>query len=205
MNAERGSIVVGILVAAVAAVIIGGLVFWAVTDEGTPSVGDEPAPTTSAAVLAIALEHVDQDATGEPTSVERDADARWKDSHGGRISFEGIDLEVVAAPTAPYDPCELGECRAVATDRGEAVVGWQEGGQDGPGVLFAFLDLEDQFLHVTWEGVRFEGDPREADLPISVDDLLAILADERLDLHVTTHGAFVAGEALLDEVPERSG
>lgn len=46
MYQQEGSPVVGVVVALVALVVIGALVFWAVTDDGTPEV-DVPQPTTT--------------------------------------------------------------------------------------------------------------------------------------------------------------
>lgn len=46
MYRQEGSPVFGVVVALVALVVIGALVFWAVTDEGTPEL-DVPEPTPS--------------------------------------------------------------------------------------------------------------------------------------------------------------
>jgi len=190
----------GTAAAVLAAVATGTVLAWPPSGEDAqPARGDLPA--TSAALMAVALEHVDP----EPDHFEAlQLPEQEPGTLGGDARFdagEGEDgnlLRVMAVPGQSEERCEVSTCDTVETDRGTVTIGWQElQPEEDPGIVFAVLQLEDQYLLAHQGGPGIMRDPRELDLPISVEDMVAIVSDPRFGL-TTTQDALDSGANLSD-------
>ena len=160
-------------------------------------------PITARALAAVASEHA-----GEPASATREADAAEEFKKGGvgtelRYGSDGEyddDMLVVAVGTglaedhadcdAPLDG--LDGCAQV--DGG--VLFWEEEApEEDPGVVYLVSPKEKGTVLVFYAGPTITKDPRDLDLPIPVDDLLAIATDPRVDV-TTSQAALDAGAGL---------
>ena len=147
-------------------------------------------PITARALAAVAAEH-----TGEPSSATRETDAAEEFARGGvgtelRYGSDGEydgDMLVVAVGTGLEEdqtecdtpPDGLDGCARV--DGG--VLFWEEEApEEDPGVVYLVSPKEKGTVLVFYAGPAITGDPRDLDLPIPVDHLLAIATDPRVDL-----------------------
>lgn len=192
----------------VAAILIGIFVLTRGAGDGDSEDSDAPVdpatlvPATDAALMAVALEHVDQ----EPDYFEvlYREDGRFpKGTLGGDLRFhagggdDGGLLRLIVAPGRQQDPCEFGECAEVTTDAGPVTLYWQlEVPEEDPGIVAVELRRKGMSLRVYQSGAKITEDPRELDLEISVDDMVAIVADPRFGLE-TTPEMVDAGEELF--------
>lgn len=197
---ERGSVVVGIVVSALAAVIIGGLLYWTITDDGTPPItgGPEPATQKALAVVAVGVLGI------EPESYDANPQSAEPNELAVSIGFEeGQNLFVEVAEDdsdevgcSPTDGCE-----SWPHDGGTIWLTWQElEPEEDPGVMTVAWLVDGERRAAAYSGVGIDGDPREADLPITVDDLVAVVTDPRFGLTTTA----LTNDTDLPGWPERS-
>jgi len=102
-------------------------------------------------------------------------------------TFEGRD------PTAcdddePYPYCE-------PLDGGGAMTWTLEDPEEDPGYLMVAVRKGEATVVAVFSGPHITRDPRTMDLPVTVDQLVAIVRDDRIDL-TTTQAAVDAGAAL---------
>lgn len=160
-------------------------------------------PTTARALAAVASEH-----TGEPSSATRETDAAEEFAKGGvgtelRYGSDGEydgDMLVVAVGTglaedhADCDAPPEGLDGCAQVDGG--VLLWEgEAPEEDPGVVYVVAPKEKGTVLMFYAGPAITGDPRDLDLPIPVDRLLAIATDPRVDL-TTSQAALDAGAEL---------
>ncbi|WP_345262935.1 hypothetical protein [Nocardioides nanhaiensis] len=169
---------------------------------GEPVGGD--VPTTPRALAAVAAEY-----TGTPSSADREADAAEEFARGGvgaELRF-GSDGEydgdaLTVAVGQGLDP-SLTDCESttneylagcVETDLG--VLLWEaEAPEEDPGVVYVAVEKGDTSVLLFYSGPAITGDPRELDLPISVESLFDIASDPRVDV-TTSQAAIEAGSDL---------
>jgi len=167
------------------------------TESGTVEGGDEP--TTPAALAWVAAEHL-----GDPDSASAEDDIAEELGNGAlgaelRFGSDGEydgDLLVVAVGTAASEElvCTPGrrdwvEC--VETARGTVL--WEdETPEEDPGNVLVTVTKGEVTVLVFQAGPAITDDPRELDLPISVEDMFAIAEDPRVDL-TTSREAVEAG------------
>lgn len=167
----------------------------------TQEAGD--VPTTARALAAIAAEYA-----GEPSHASRTEDGELGAGsvatelrYGSDGEYDG-DMLLVAVAT-DLDPTFRTCTEEVAGRGGCEEVGdgatliWEDmAPEEDPGVVYLALPKEDATVLVVLAGPDITADPRELDLAISVDDMLAIAEDPRVDL-TTTQEAIDAGLALV--------
>lgn len=199
----------GVALAAAAAVLavvgIGAIVVDRDRQDRSEQVLSGPQKATTGALLAVALEHVDV----EPASLEAldDSDRRYgRGTVGGDIRFdpaEGYDgdlLRVTASPgRLPKDVCDrAATCDRWDTEQGRVVLSWvPHMPEEDPGLVTVALQAQGEWrmAHLA-SGVLIDGDPRGIEeLPVSVDQMTAIVTDPRFSLR-TTAEAVRAGEEL---------
>lgn len=160
-----------------------------------PTAGD--VPTTPRALAWLAAEHL-----GEPSRATVDVDATEEfraDAVGAELSYGGGQQLVLAVgrglPARSYD------CQKISTNGCEEVPGgvllWEaQTPEEDPGVVYLVVPKGDATVLMFASGPPITGDPRELDLPISVDEMLELAGDPRVDL--TTTGEAVEAGADLD-------
>ena len=162
-----------------------------------------PSPVTARALAAVAAEH-----TGEPASATRETDAAEEFKKGGvgtelRYGSNGEydgDMLVVAVGTGLTEdhadcdapPDGLDGCAQVD---GGVLLWEEEAPEEDPGVVYLVSPKEKGTVLVFYAGPAITGDPRDLDLPIPVDHLLAIATDPRVDV-TTSQAALDAGAGL---------
>ncbi|MBE7325466.1 hypothetical protein IEQ44_12465 [Nocardioides sp. Y6] len=175
------------------------------TQSASPQGGDEP--TTPGALAYVAAEHA-----GSPdrVSVMKRRDVTSLFSEGGEgaelrygsdgeydgdmlvvVVGQGLDPDLLDCDTernAGADGCEH-------TDDGMLI--WEDlTPEEDPGTLTVIVEKEGATVLVGYAGPTITDDPRQMELPISVDTLFAIAADPRVDA-TTTAEANAAGEELV--------
>ena len=73
-----------------------------------------------------------------------------------------------------------------------------EAPEEDPGILTVVVEKGDRAVLVGYAGPTLTGDPRDLDMPISVDDLFAIAHDARTDV-TTSAEAVEAGRDLVSK------
>lgn len=156
-------------------------------DAAAPEAGDPPSLDAYAAVVA---DHLGR----EPRIVEPwDVMSRELevDAGGATLVVGRTDsLDVAVAPTTDsplvcadesfFDACvELGE----DPSGGRLLLGWQEEEpEEDPGVVYVIDRRDGEDVVARYTGAVVSGDPRELDLGISLDEMVAVVTDERLTL-----------------------
>lgn len=169
---------------------------------GTVAASGGEEPVTPRALAAVAAEHA-----GAPDSASEESDAAEE------FRRDGVGAELRYGSTGEYDgdalvvavgrglPPELVSCGeedlldgCVELDGG--VLAWEdEAPEEDPGVVYLALEKGRSTVLLFYAGPVITGDPRDLDLPVSVDTLLAIAKDPRVDL-TTSQAALDAGLAL---------
>jgi hypothetical protein len=161
-------------------------------------------PTTARALAYVAAEHA-----GPPDSAAAEDDAAEEFASDGvgtelRYGSDGeYDGDVLVVATGKGLDASLFDCDAeesqflagcVSTDRG--VLAWEkETPEEDPGVVYVVADKGRSAALLFYAGPSITGDPRELNMPLSADVLLAIANDPRVD--VTTSVETVAAGAEL--------
>ncbi len=161
-------------------------------------------PTTARALAAVAAEY-----TPKPSSATSEEDAAEEFAGGGvgaELRFPngdqqsdgdsvvlavgtGLDEAFFACDTVPDRP------KGCAETHGGVLLWEEEAPEEDPGVVYVVLPKEKGAVLMFYSGPKVTGDPRELDLPISVDDLFEIAADPRVD-RTTSQDAIDAGADL---------
>ncbi|MDR7252723.1 hypothetical protein J2X46_001699 [Nocardioides sp. BE266] len=173
-----------LLVALVGALLLAGCGGGDDADE----VDVHPAELTPDGIAGVVADHVDR----TPDKVEAwDVMTRELevDAPGAALTFGREDfLGVAVAPTTDSplvcaDRSFFDECVDLEHDGEQLVLAWQELEQEeDPGVVYVIdrRDGEDVIAH--YSGTSIEGDPRDLDLGITVDEMAGIVTDQRLTL-----------------------
>ena len=166
---------------------------------------DEPkVPVTERAIAAIMLDHLPQDTTN------RQGQYIYTTSPGDEIGAElryrggpGEDGDLVRVTLTRGNPgfgCEPTRCAELETDVEGAVLQlrWDTGApEQEPGVVGVMLQRADEYAYVLQSGPMISRDPRELDLPVSIEDMVAVAEDAWMRLD-TSAEAVRAGEDLED-------
>jgi hypothetical protein len=207
--------VVGALAAVLPAALLAGCAFPADeaprTGSGSndraatdPRGGDEP--LTPRALAAVVAQH-----TGEPSSATVGTD------------LEELGKRVVAAVELRYPDADDGQsdgaqltvgvgrgferfapgCRALldqgltgCKETGYGLLFWEGATpEEDPGVVYLLASKGRTDVLLFSSGKAVTGDPRDLDLPVSVDEMAAIASDPRVDV-TTSRSAIQAGEEL---------
>lgn len=147
---------------------------------------------TPQALAAVALDHLDD----EPSSVRRGevsreargavtADLRFRAGEGS----DGDLLRLSAVPGRADRRGHCGDfyrCAILRTGAGEVLLGWElEAPEEDPGLVFVVQQREDQYALAYQSSQPITADPRQLDLDISVDEMVAIVTDRRFGLTTT--------------------
>lgn len=169
---------------------------------GEPAGGDEP--TTPQALAAVAAEY-----TGTPSSADSEDDAAEEFAAGGvgtelRFGsdgeYDGDALTVAVGEGLDPSLTDCGsttnEYLAGCVETDEGVLLWEaEAPEEDPGVVYVVVEKGDAAVLLFYSGPTISADPRELDLPISVETLFDIATDPRVDL-TTSEAAIEAGADL---------
>lgn len=143
-------------------------------------------PATGRALAAVALEHTDI----EPTLVEGATEAG---AVSASIRFDGgqqlLRLGAQEGTDGKDDdpPCdERGTCAVISTDAGDVELYWEdEEPEEDPGIVVVTHQSDDGLTSAYYAGDAITGDPRELDLAVDVDEMVAIVTDERFGTSTT--------------------
>lgn len=179
--------------------------------EDPPAGGDEP--VTAQALAWIADQHVTGDAAyAGPSWLARDYGRR---AVGANLRFRpapGEDGELVAVVVAPIHgrrsaelrdalACRSGSRGCVAID--DVTLRWEnQAPEEDPGLVYLLHETPTAIALVVYSGPDITGDPREQDLPVDLDELLALARDPRVDL-TTSPEAVREGAAYAAWDPQR--
>jgi len=193
---------------AAALVVTLGVVWGAVSmwhDREAP-VLDDSVDGTAGALAAVAINHLI--VTVSDVQGGRDGDfypagslwATMNVKEPGRAK-DGI-LTLVASPTEidNLPSCDAADgCAEVETRDGTVDLWWAEDMDLGDqGIVRVTARRGDEMLMAVWTGHGVTGDPREADLVVSVDDLLAIVTDPAFGLQSSTLAVWRGGQLIPD-------
>ncbi len=169
---------------------------------GSPVGGD--VTTTAQALAFVAAEHAGtpSSATGENDAAEEfDSKAVGTElRYGSDGEYDG-DMLVVAVgqgldKTATDCEAETNKSRAGCVETDQGMLMWEGmAPESDPGVVYVVVDKGDTTALLFYAGPTITGDPRELDMPISIDDLFAIANDPRVDV-TTSQEAVDAGADL---------
>jgi hypothetical protein len=185
----------------VAAAVVGRTVVPGVAERSPAFV---PATDQALAALAVEVLELDPDiaATGSFLSIDDDDDllgAHLQTDPAAGYLGRGLYLGI--AEDTEDDLCDdfTDGCATLTTPRGDVTLSWMIEDDDPAEHLAGPEEAEDPFLRrptamygVSWidpdtddleyilhQGDAFEGDPRDAEVPFPVDDLVRLLTDER--------------------------
>lgn len=192
-------------------VVLGVAVTLVVRGSGEADTADDPdahVAGTSQALAALAIERLELDpgvrAYGLPGDIDdsgewlgASVDIAINRDPGDGPAFLGEGLMVAVGIGEELCGNELDGCVTMSTPRGDAKLAWVSA-PDGPEAIDGPAAGSDAMYGVAWRdpvtddsefvmyiGGDFEGDPRDADLPVAIDDLLGLLTDERYGLTTT--------------------
>lgn len=149
---------------------------------------DAAVELTPDGIASVVADHVDREPT-EVTSWDVMTRELEKEAPGAALRYRGGDfLGVAVAPTTDSplvcgDRSFFDECVDLEHDGVDLVLAWQElEPEEDPGVVYVIdrRDGEDVIAH--YSGASIEGDPRELDLGVSVNEMADIVTDGRLTL-----------------------
>ena len=167
-----------------------------------PEGGD--VPTTARALAAVVADY-----TPKPSSASSENDAADEFEDGGvgaELRFPnsdeqsdgdsvvlavgaGLDKAFFACDTVPDKPIGCAETHG-------GVLLWEkQAPEEDPGVVYVILPKDKGAVLMFYSGPDITKDPRELDLPISVDTLFEIAKDHRVDV-TTSQDAVDAGKDL---------
>ncbi len=166
--------------------------------------GSDRVPITFRAVGAIAVSHLPEASSVQATYQEPreiregriGADLRLHPSPGE----DGELVRVVIGPSLEALRCTKVEPCADLPSDGDATVqlAWErEVPEEDPGYVVVRVDRPHEVAYVLYAGQAIKGDPREQELSVSVDQLVALATDPWLRLR-TAPEAITAGTELED-------
>lgn len=167
-----------------------------------PAAAGGSEPVTPRALGAVAAELIGEPDRGQEDGSADDLGAGAVGAtlrYGSDGEYDGDLLAVVVSPETDRTFTDCGEladrvdgCASVD----EATLSWEEvEPEEDPGVVLLALPKDGATVVVYQAGADIEGDPRELDLAISVEDMVAVAADPRVDL-TTTPATVAAGDDL---------
>lgn len=162
--------------------------------------GDERVPITDRAIAAIGLEHLPED-TKHRRSMDRGN--QYLDAMGVELDYgdDTVQLMIQPAEGGLGDMCDVADgCVELKAEDGTPMtLGWQAlEPEEDPGTVWVWLRRGDDEIRVSLSGREVtEEDPREQDLGIPAEDLIAAAGDPLLRLQ-TSPEAVAAGEELDD-------
>ena len=171
------------MIRVMAAMALTALVLVAGCDDAERAEAERVAATPQA-LAAVALEHADI----EPTLVEGSTEdgyirASIEFDHGQQrlVVGAGEDVEV------EDEPCDdRGSCDVISTDDGDVHLYWEdEEPEEDPGIISVTFETEDGLNGAYYAGDPITGDPRDLDLGVDVDDMVAIVTDDRFGTSTT--------------------
>lgn len=193
MRERRSSLLAAGLVVVVAVVLT--VAFWPDQPEG----GDEP--TTPRSLAYVVSEHVDLEPTKAGVDWAADNYRRLfphpKRAVAASTNFAG-EGNIVVVGTSPErekegPSCEDGFC----ADLGDGItLTWDEVAPEAdPGLVVVIAELDTHTVVLRYSGPEITGDPRDLDLPISVDTLVDLVTDPRV-APTTSRKAIDSGEEI---------
>ncbi len=148
-------------------------------------------PTTARALAAVMTDYTPKPSSG---SSESDAAEEFKDGGvGAELRFPNADQQsdgdsLVLAVGTGLDKAFL-DCDTVpdkpigcAETHGGVLLWEKEAPEEDPGVVYVILPKEKGAVLMFYSGPKITKDPRELDLPITVDDLFDVAKDPRVDV-----------------------
>jgi hypothetical protein len=190
----------------IAAVALGLLLTAACGEDPAESgstANDATVATTPRALAAIAAEY-----TGEPSVAHAEDDlaeefradaviAELRFGADGEYDGDSLVLGVGRKLTKTLLGCaDSASVSGCVELEGGGTLFWDEvEPEEDPGVVYLSVPKGDASVLMFYSGPAIEGDPRDAALPISVETMLAIATDPRVDL-TTSAEAVAAGNDL---------
>lgn len=178
------------LAALLALLLLAGCARGTSTATSSPTASLALAPITNRAVAAVAAEYVDDPSyattpTGLETFGEGAAGATLR--FGADDATTGDALRIVVAPSPGASVAA--ECAKASREGGTCSQGtenttliWHpDKGEEGAGFVALYAPRETGYVLVHLSGPFIEADPRQQDLVVSVDDMLLIALDPRLN------------------------
>jgi hypothetical protein len=172
-----------------------------VAPEASPSGGDEP--VTARSLAWVAAEH-----TGAPSSAEESTDVEelGRDAVGAELRFGSdgeYDGDMLVVGVGSGVQKGLFDCDSPMNAELTGCVELEDGlllweghaPEEDPGVVYVAVPKGDSQVVLFYAGPDITKDPRELDMPISVEDLFAIAHDDRVNL-TTSQEAIDGGESL---------
>ena len=166
------------------------------------SAGSGTEKTTPRALAAVLVDRIDETTRAEASE---GVDYYGDGAVGATVRLAPeTQVELVVGA---HVPDELTSCagddgvRDGCAEIGDAVLTWQEEEpEEDPGVITVAVPKGDGWAVATQSGTEVTSDPRRLDLDVSVDDMLALVRDDRVGL-TTTSATIDAG----DDVPNWRG
>lgn len=164
-------------------------------DDGSRAGGD--LPTTARALAAVAAEHV-----GEPRSAVEESDAAEEfaeDAVGTELRYGANQLVIAVGKglDEALSDCSSQQNRGLAgcEETARGVLTWEKAAPESdPGGIYLITDKDDgAAVLIFFSGPDITGDPRELDLPVTVDELFDVANDARVDV-TTSQAALEAAE-----------
>lgn len=195
---SRSSLVMGTIVVVAAIIVTGALFAWLALDDGTESLS-ERGPATPKALAAM---------TVEVLAIEPDSYDVVHETQTGAaavsMSADGNSFEVSVSEDDGEEPdCEVMDgCDHWDEAGGTVWLRWQEQEpEEDPGIVYVTWVGDGEVHEVRYAGVLIEPDPREQDLPVSVDRMVDLVTDPRMGLTMPVY----LEDTELDGWPEGGG
>ncbi|WP_141012775.1 hypothetical protein [Nocardioides sambongensis] len=174
------------LVAVLALVLVGGAAWWLLRP------GDDAVAATEESIAAVTVEVLDI----EPTSYEPEPRAdepeplgvviRWRPDPGRDSHYLQVDVHEQAAGEDLGGCSEYYTCDEWEGEDGTFHLSWQEETpEEDPGILVFSYVTDGEVRQVVYAGEPLTGDPRDQDLPRSIDDFERLLTDDRFSTTTT--------------------
>lgn len=173
--------------------VVAGIVALGRWISGPDEPDDTPVPATKKAIAAVAVEVLDL----HPTSFNVNPYYDVPDPLGVEIRFrppgDGGDSHYLHVGVGPARDADAGcgdsyDCADWDGHGGHFHLAWQEEQpEEDPGILtLTFRTAAGEERSVTYAGTLIEGDPRDQELPLSVEgDLVRLLTDDRFSATTT--------------------
>ena len=147
-----------------------------------------PVELTPEGIAGVVADHVDR----EPRRVEAwDVMTRELevDAPGAMLVYSrGLSLRVAVAPTTDSplvcgDQSFFDECVTLEHDGRDLVLAWQElEPEEDPGIVYVIDRRDGEDVIADYSGISIEGDPRDLDLGITLEEMAEVVTDQRLTL-----------------------
>jgi hypothetical protein len=169
-----------------------------------PSGGEGDVPITSAAIAAVAVDHLPEGPSSMEATYTDNRSARGYLGADFRYGADGeSDGDLVRVTLQPHQQREVcgneyddGCVELDAPDGSRMFLVWQElEPEEDPGIVYVVLQRHEEDVTVYAGGESIDGDPRELDLRLSVTAMTDLAVDDRLHL-MTTQAVVDAGEDL---------